>query len=104
LEDMHIITNPLLNEDRKERSKKTEDEGHEPKDIYTDVRRRWIEHRERRWWSGRDGNLWGDGGELDRDLGEDSRMLSKVIHRFICGARLQVLFAIDYESRESSRK
>jgi hypothetical protein len=62
LEDMHIIANPLLNEDRKECSKKTEDKGHEPENIYTDVRCRWIEHRERRWWGGRDGNLWGDGG------------------------------------------
>ena len=62
MEDMHIIANPLLNEDRNECSKETEDEGHEPENIHTDVRCRWIERRERRWWSGRDGNLWGDGG------------------------------------------
>jgi hypothetical protein len=62
LEDMHIIANPLLNKDRKECSKKTEDEGHEPENIYTDIRCGWIEHRERGWWSGRDGKLWGDRG------------------------------------------
>ena len=37
LEDMHIIANPLLNEDGKECSKKTEDEGHKPENVYTDV-------------------------------------------------------------------
>ena len=62
LKDMHVIANPLLNEDRKERGKKAEDEGHEPESIYSDVRWRWIERRERRWWHGRYGNLRGDGG------------------------------------------
>ena len=61
LEDIHMFANPLLNEDRKERSKKAENEGHEPENVYTDVRCRWIECRERRWWSRWDGNLWGEG-------------------------------------------
>ena len=101
---MHIIANPLLNEDRKERGKKTEDEGHEPENIYSDVRCRWVECRERRWWRGRDGNLRGDGGQLHGNLREDGRLLSEVIHGFICGARFQVLLAINYESSEGSRK
>jgi len=61
LEDMHIIANPLLNKDREERSEKTTDEGQEPESIYAYVRDRWVEFRERRWWSGRDGNLWDNG-------------------------------------------
>ena len=31
-------------------------------------------------------------------------MLSEVIHSFICGARFQILLAVDYESSEGSRK
>jgi len=62
LEDMHVIANPLLNKDRKECCKKTEDEGHEPENIDAYVRWRWVEFRERRRRSGRDGNLWGDRG------------------------------------------
>jgi|SRR5712672_93139 len=38
LEDVHVIANPLLNETRKEHSRETEDEGHEPEYIYADVR------------------------------------------------------------------
>ena len=61
LEDMHIIMNSLLNEDCKKCGKEAKGEGHEPESVYTDVRCQWIEHRERRWWSGRDGDLWGNG-------------------------------------------
>jgi len=38
LEDVHIIANPLLDEDRKEGSKKTEDEGHEPEQVFVQMR------------------------------------------------------------------
>jgi hypothetical protein len=38
LEYVHIIANPLLNEDRKECCQKAEGEGHEPENIDTDVR------------------------------------------------------------------
>ena len=58
LEDMHIIANPLLNEDRQECCQEAEGEGHEPENINTDVGCWWTKCRGRR--SRRDGNLWGD--------------------------------------------
>jgi hypothetical protein len=60
LENMDIITNPLLNEDRQECCQKAKGEGHEPENIDMDVGCQWIKCRERRRWSGRNGNLWGD--------------------------------------------
>ena len=38
LEDMHIIANPLLNEDHKKCSKEAKGKGHEPESVYTDIR------------------------------------------------------------------
>jgi len=32
---MHVIANPLLDEDCKKSCRKTEDKGHEPKGVYT---------------------------------------------------------------------
>src|SRR5260221_242519 len=37
LEDMHIITHPLLDEGGEERRGETEDEGNEPEDIDADI-------------------------------------------------------------------
>jgi hypothetical protein len=62
------MTNPLLDKDSKECCGETEDEGHEPENVYADVGCRWVEIRERGWWSRRDGNLWNDGGYLVRNL------------------------------------
>ena len=59
LEDMRIITNPLLNENRQERCQKTRDEGHEPESISTDIRCHWIERQVLAEWKNR--NLWRDG-------------------------------------------
>jgi len=64
LKDVHVITNPLLDEDCKECCQETEDEGHEPENVYADIGGRWLEIRERGWRSGRDGNLWSKGGDL----------------------------------------
>jgi hypothetical protein len=104
LEDMHIIVDPLLNEDRNKCCRKTEDEGHEPENIDAYVRGQWVEFWESWWWSGRDGDLWGNGGKLLGNLREDGRMLLKVVHHFILGFDLQVCFAINHKCREGSRK
>jgi hypothetical protein len=97
LKDVHVIANPLLDEDCKECCRKTEDKSHEPEDIYTYVGRRWAEGRERRWRSGRERNLRGDGGDLLGDLGKDSGILLKVIDHLVCRVDFQVLFIVDYE-------
>jgi len=57
---MHILANPLLNEDCQECGQKAKSEGHEPEKVYTDVRWQWTEWRERGWWSGRNDDLWGN--------------------------------------------
>jgi hypothetical protein len=64
LEYMHVVTDPLLYKSHEECGGKAENEGHEPKHIHTDIRCRWIESWERRWWSRRDYNLWDYGGDL----------------------------------------
>jgi hypothetical protein len=101
---MHVIANPLLDEDRKECRRKTEDKGHKPKGVYAYDGWRRVESRERGWRSGRDRNLWGDGGDLLGYLNKDSVILLKVIDRLVCGADFQVLFAVDYERGEGSGK
>jgi hypothetical protein len=88
LEDVHILADPLLNEDCQECCQKAKGEGHEPENIYTDVRCRRIGHRERRRWSRRNRNLWGNRGYLYGDLREDGRVLSEVIDSFVCMVRL----------------
>ena len=48
LEDMHVISNPLLDKGCEECCGKAEDEGHEPKGIHTDIGCRWVESGESR--------------------------------------------------------
>jgi hypothetical protein len=101
---MHIIPDPLLNKYRKECCGKVECEGHEPKRIYTDTGCRWAERREWGRWSRGNGNLWSYGSKLVGNLREKGGMLFKVINHLICGANLQVLFAINHKRSEGSRK
>jgi len=68
LKDVHVITNPLLDEDRKECCGETEDEGYEPENVYANVGCGRLESREGGWRSRRDGNLWNDGGYLVGNL------------------------------------
>ena len=104
LEAMHIIADPLLNEDRQECCQQAKGEGHEPENINMDIGAQWIKCRERGRRSGRNGNLQGDRGQLQGNLREDDRVLSEIIHCFICRAGLQILFAVNYECCESSRE
>src|SRR5579863_8107421 len=64
LEDMHIISDPLLDKNSKECRRKTECEGHEPKRIHAEIRRGWIESRERGRRGSRNGELWDNKGNL----------------------------------------
>jgi hypothetical protein len=68
LKNVHVITNPLLDKDRKECCGETEDEGHEPENVYANVRSGWLESREGGRRSRRDGNLWNDSGDLVGNL------------------------------------
>ena len=104
LEDVHIIANPLLDESREKCCRKTEDESHEPEGIHDDVGSQWIESGERGWGSRRDGELRSDKGNLAGNLIEHSDVLLEIIHHLVGGADFQVLFAIDYECGENSRK
>ena len=97
LEDMHIISDPLLDEDREKCRRKTERQGHEPKRIDTDIGCRWIESRERGRWGSRDSELWDNKGNLLRDLGEHSDILLEIVHHLVWWVRFQILFAVDYE-------
>ena len=103
-EDVHIIANPLLDEDREECCTKTEHEGHEPKSVYTNVVGGWFESGECRGRNGRDRSLWGDGGNLLGNLCEDDDVLLEVVNSLVCGVDFQVLFTINDECGESSRK
>jgi hypothetical protein len=93
LEYVHVIPDPLLDKYCKECCGKTGCEGHEPKLIYTDIAKR----REGRRWCRGNGNLRGNGSDLLRDSRKNSGVLSEVIDHLICGANLQVLFAINHE-------
>ena len=104
LEDVHIIADPLLNEDCEEGRGKTEDESHEPENIHADVGFRWFERRELGRRSGRDGDLWSDGEDLPRDLVKEGDILLEVIHHLVLGVNFQVLFAINYECGKDSGK
>ena len=86
LEDMHIITNPLLDESGKECCGQTEYEGHEPENVYADVGCQWVESRESGRRCRRDGNLWNDGGNLAGYLIHDGDILLKVVDHLIIGA------------------
>ena len=103
LEDVHVFTDPLLDEDCEEGRGKTEDESHEPENVHADVGFRWFE---RRGWgrSGRDGDLWSNGEDLPRDLIEEGDILLEVIHHLVLGVDCQVLFAVDYECGKDSGK
>jgi len=59
-----------LDERGKERSGKAKHETHEPEDVDADVRKVGSKLGKRWWWSGWDGHLRGDGGDLGRDLSE----------------------------------
>ena len=76
LKDVHVITDPLLDEDCEECCRKAENEGHEPEGINPDVGCQRFESRKRGRGSRRDGDLRGDGGDLMRDLIEDGNVLS----------------------------
>ena len=104
LEDMHVIANPLLDEGGKECCGETENKGHKPENVYADVGCQGLESRERGRWSGRDGNLWSDGGYLVGNLIKDSDVLLEVIDHLVCRADFQVLFAVDYERGEDGGK
>ena len=104
LEDMHVIANPLLDEDCKECCRKAENEGHEPEGIHPDVGCQRFECRERSRGGRRDGDLRRDGGDLMRNLIEDDNILSEVIHHLVCRTDFQVLFAVNYECGECSGK
>jgi hypothetical protein len=54
-----------------------------------------MECREREWRGGRDGNLWGDGGQLPGNLREDGGLLLEVIFNSICRVGFQLFLAID---------
>ena len=101
---MHVIANPLLDESREKCCRKTEDESHEPEGIDDDVGSQWIKGGERGWGNGWDGELRSDGGNLAGNLIEHSDVLLEIIHHLVGGADFQVLFAIDYECGENSRK
>jgi len=101
---VHIITDPLLDEGREECGRKTENEGHKPKRIHTDIGCGWIESRERGRRGGRDGELWGYERNLLRDLGEDSDVLLEIVYHLVRWVRFQVLFTVDDKRGESSRK
>ena len=45
LEGVHVIANPLLNEECEEGCRKAEDEGHEPESVHADVAFQWFERR-----------------------------------------------------------
>ena len=104
LEGMHVVSDPLLDECREKCRRKAENKGHEPKGIHTDIRCRWVEGGERGRWYRWDGDLWNYGGYLLRDLRKHRDILLQVVYCLICRARLQILFAVDYEGSESSRK
>ena len=97
LEDVHVIANPSLDEGGKECRGETEYKGHEPENVNADLGCQWFESMERGPRSGRDGNLWSDGGNLVGNLIQDGDILMKVIDHLVCGADFQVLFAVEYE-------
>src|SRR5579863_1700613 len=86
LEDVHVITNPLLDKGGKECCGETENKGHKPENVYADVGCQGLESRERGRWSGRDGNLWNDGGNLVGNLIHDGDILLEVIDDLVIGA------------------
>ena len=103
LEDVHVVPNPLLDKYCEESCCEAEDEGHEPENVNAHDRWSWTEGGESRGWRQRGGKLWGDGGDLLRDLIEHSDVLPEVKHHLICRVHIQVLLAVDYERGERSR-
>ena len=97
LEDMHIISDPSLDNDREKSRRKTEHEGYEPKRIHAEIGRGGVERRERRWWGSRDGELWDNERDLLRDLGEHCNILLEVVHHLVWRVRFQIFFTVDYE-------
>ena len=86
LEDVHVITNPLLDKGGKECCGETEYEGHEPENVYANVGFQWVESGERGRRSGWDGNPWDDGGNLVGNLTHDGDILLEVIDDLVIGA------------------
>ena len=104
LEDVHVITNPLLNEECEEGRGKAEDESHEPENVHADVGFRWLERREWGRRSGRDGDLWSDGEDLLGDLIKKGDILLEIIHHLVLRVNVEVLLAVNYECGEDSGK